>query len=186
MSVWLLSLVTGIFHVQKYILASFFHVLTYCTVGWRSRPRGCWEHRLADAPALKRKRLCLYAQEEAGESCETRQCLKLSVNSVTFSVCWVPTLTFCPEGFWVNSENCEYSEHMTLQTQYFLLSSKTSTECLYLLFFFLQILLVCLTKLHPEGRLSATQVWPAVLDISLGMKKGRICTLGFPLLKVLM
>lgn len=42
LSVWLLSLVTGIFHVQKYILALFFHVLTCCTVGSRSRPRGCW------------------------------------------------------------------------------------------------------------------------------------------------
>lgn len=114
--------------------------------------------------------------------------LTLSVNSVTFSVCWVPLVRFCSEGFWVISENCEYSEqdhfYPPLADPVFPFILKHPYWMSVLAF--LRILLVCSSKLHPEGRFSATYVWPALSSTSLGGKKCRICTLSFPLLKFLL
>lgn len=114
--------------------------------------------------------------------------LTLSVNSVTFSVCWVPLVRFCSEGFWVISENCEYSEHIIFtlpwQTQCFLLSSNTRIECLYLLFceYYLYVHLSFILKAGSA---------PPMSDLlcpqhKFGGKKCRICTLSFPLLKFLL
>lgn len=140
--------------------------------------------------ARRRIRAESHAQEEGGESCE-KTLWKLWI-LLKILVCWV-YLDFILKDFELILRTvnilCTLFNPPMVDPVFPFIPFKTCFEHLYCAFFFFfckystLMLLICSSKLHPEGSFSTTYIWRAVLAMTL---KKKIQDLHFPIFTSLM